>query len=89
MFCYVPLPGPDNNIKCGPNEELTYEKRECPPETCESRGRVYKCAPEPPKTGCKCIDGHYRDKNNKCIPEDQCPKRKYSSKIQYDLIIQC
>ncbi|XP_028178877.1 zonadhesin-like isoform X7 [Ostrinia furnacalis] len=68
-------PGPIQfTVLCGENEVKTDNKRSCPPETCESIGRLYKCAAEEPTQGCKCIDGYYRDTNNKCIPKDQCPK---------------
>ncbi|KAL0832214.1 hypothetical protein ABMA28_001665 [Loxostege sticticalis] len=74
--CILPqdCPGPYIQIVCGPNEEETDQKRSCPPETCESRGRLYKCAAEEPTRGCKCKDGYYRNRNNECIPEDECPK---------------
>ncbi|KAJ8732169.1 hypothetical protein PYW08_014899 [Mythimna loreyi] len=50
----------------------------CPPQTCESIGRTYKCPITTAvcKGACRCDKGYYRNKIGECISEKNCLKCK-------------
>ncbi|XP_061710467.1 zonadhesin-like isoform X2 [Cydia pomonella] len=63
--------------KCGKNEHYEQCYYNCGGnQTCDDIGKKWNC-PAKPKclSGCRCDDGYWRDKNGRCIPEDQCPKK--------------
>ncbi|XP_075975761.1 zonadhesin-like isoform X2 [Anticarsia gemmatalis] len=58
---------------CGINEIARDCRRICPPQTCESRYALYKCASnircEP---GCDCVANYLRNSRGECVPADKC-----------------
>ncbi|CAH0627257.1 unnamed protein product [Chrysodeixis includens] len=68
--------------ECPENEVYDICPALCPPLRCPTNYRaLYRC-PAPPKPGdprckpqCRCADGFLRNKDGKCIPKAQCPRK--------------
>ncbi|XP_038210392.1 inducible metalloproteinase inhibitor protein-like isoform X2 [Zerene cesonia] len=70
----------EKDIVCGQNEEYTYCKKSCPPETCISIVARFKCdSQEKCKPGCVCKPMFLRKSNDApCTPIEECPQLKGS-----------
>ncbi|XP_077288741.1 zonadhesin-like [Arctopsyche grandis] len=67
---------PPAECDCNPNEELDLCHNNCPPRTCNSIGKTFKCpAPDPNKCrpACKCKFNYFRNSEGVCVPIEQCP----------------
>nr|QZP43462.1 zonadhesin-like protein 1 [Pseudoips prasinana] len=62
----------------GPHEYYDSCAPTCPPQTCESIGKVYHCprAPQVCKGACRCEKGYFRNKIGDCISKANCLKCK-------------
>ncbi|CAH1644195.1 unnamed protein product [Spodoptera littoralis] len=63
----------------GKNEEYVSCPQTCPPQTCESIGKIYHCPmikidEKDCKGACRCKEGFYRNKIGECISEKECKK---------------
>lgn len=63
----------------GKNQEYVHCPQACPPQTCESIGKIYHCPMRPIKEAdckgaCQCKQGFYRDEFGECISEEECSK---------------
>jgi hypothetical protein len=64
----------NKEIKCGANE--TYDIRKSCVRTCENpRGRNVCQESKRFDDGCFCKDGYVRNKENRCILVNECPKK--------------
>ncbi|KAF9417866.1 hypothetical protein HW555_005163 [Spodoptera exigua] len=68
----VPIDKCDNCNR--PNEHYESCPPSCPPQTCESIGRKYKCPITTAvcKGACRCDKGYYRNKIGECILKEDC-----------------
>ncbi|KAL0840528.1 hypothetical protein ABMA28_015747 [Loxostege sticticalis] len=72
-----------SSTKCNkPNEVYDPCDAPCPGRSCDVDPRLVKCG-RPPQVGdencvvgCRCMDGYFRNKNGRCVPWDQCPKKQ-------------
>ncbi|XP_073951120.1 uncharacterized protein [Choristoneura fumiferana] len=61
----------------GQNEFFDTCIKGCSNQTCDSIGTIYHCPLQTTvcKTGCRCKPGFYRDSNNVCVEQSQCPQQ--------------
>ncbi|XP_045534222.1 fibrillin-2 [Papilio machaon] len=68
--------------KCtGPNEVYKPDKKQCPPQTCQSKLALFKCDPEEKgQPGCVCNPGYLRaNVNSTCILSEHCSQSPNST----------
>ena len=67
---------------CPVNEELSNcTQKECRAQDCFDRYLSIPCPSIPEEScekGCVCQWGYLRDKNNVCIPADECPGKEFN-----------
>lgn len=66
--------------ECPENEEATNCKKRCPPESCETFGKQYKCrndARDSCVKGCKCKKDYRRNALGICVPSEQCGEEHF------------
>ncbi|XP_052738622.1 zonadhesin-like [Bicyclus anynana] len=80
---------------CEANEVYDTCIAQCPPRTCDSIGKSIKCPP-PMKpgdkrceAGCRCADNYYRNDDNECVPESECPPVCEANEVYDTCIAQC
>ncbi|KAF8773173.1 Venom serine protease inhibitor like protein [Argiope bruennichi] len=68
-----PLDTKDEKDKCPPREHFTKCHKNCE-KTCANYNKRHPC-PKSCKKGCVCDGGLVRNREGKCVPRDQCPKK--------------